>query len=231
MYIEPPSIINQIVNIDDLKILSNTAKLFKSNIIIYSKPFNLIFGMSQEYQDANVLKLLFPNDNYQSPQILKSIPNIACYGKDINTLLSIAEETHSDVTADCTSYMDINDYVLNLKCGSELKRCFDYFKYISVYDNIYNSELPNATLIHHYEDIKSIPEFNNALSAKSDEGIIKFVYDNFVYFIPPTCVKSLKSDVLDLNVYRSLNNTALLEFIIKRKKIGEIKIIYRTFIL
>ena len=84
------------------------------------------------------------------------------------------------------------------------------------------------------ELILTIEEFNKALSAKADDGIKKFGYNGFIYFIPPTFIKSVKSDIIDLNVYKlfsGTNDTALLEFIIKRKKVGEIKVIYRTHIL
>ena len=58
MLIEQPSVINRIANRSDLEILLDRAKLLKSNIIVHSKAKSVFFGLSQEYQDANVLKVL-----------------------------------------------------------------------------------------------------------------------------------------------------------------------------
>lgn len=247
MLIERQSISEYIVNRDDLEILLDRAKLLKSNIIVHSKAKHKFFGFSQDFQDANVLKVLSPNDSFEISHLPASFPNIACYAKDINAIINTSKSiesqcieegkkyTGNDIFIEATNYLGKNDIALNIKCGSELKPCFDYFKLEKKYEKIVNKEIPQSELIFHYEDIKNtIGVFNKALSAKADEGIKRFAYDDFVYFIPPTFIKSVKSDIIDLNVYKLFsgdNDTALLEFIIKRKKVGEIKVIYRTHIL
>jgi len=237
MLIEQPSIINYEIDKSDLEILLNRAKLLKSNIIVHSKAKSVFFGLSQEYQDANVLKVLIPDEKFTIKHLSIDFPNIACYTKDINALLSAAndEETNNSIIIETTNFMGINDTVLTMSCGEELKLCFDYFKFEKRYERIINDEIPHSQLLYQYKDIKNtIEEFNKALSAKADEGIKRFVYNNFVYFIPPTFIKSTKSDIVDLNVYK-LNSgkvdTALLQFIINRKKVGKIMVIYRTHIL
>lgn len=234
MLIEKPSVVNTVIDRGDLEILLDRAKLLKSNIIVHSKAKSVFFGLSQDYQDANVLKVLSPNDAFDIKHLSPEFPNIACYAKDINAILA-ANDEGNDIVIETTNFMGNNDMVLTMSCGNELKLCFDYFKYEKRYERIVNKEIANSQLLFHYEDIKNTIEvFNKALSAKADEGIKRFIYNDFVYFIPPTFIKSVKSDVIDLNVYKlfsGTNNTALLEFIIKRKKVGEIKVIYRTHIL
>lgn len=235
MLIEKPSIVNYEVDRKDLEILLNRAKLLKSNIIVHSKTKSVFFGLSQDYQDANVLKILIPNEKFTIEHLSMDFPNIACYAKDINALLVANEKTNDSIFIETTNFMGKNDAVLTMSCNTEKKLCFDYFNYEKRYERIINTEIPNAHLLYHYEDIKNTIEvFNKALSAKADEGIKRFAYNDFVYFIPPTFIKSVKSDIIDLNVYELTTgkaNTALLEFIIKRKKVGEIRIIYRTHIL
>lgn len=235
MLIEQPSVINRVVNKSDLEILLDRAKLLKSNIIVHSKAKSVFFGLSQDFQDANVLKVLTPSDKYEIQHLSSDFPNIACYAKDINAILTANESSKHNIILETTNFMGKNDIALTIRCSTELKLCFDYFKYERRYEKIVNEEIPNSQLLFHYEDIRNTIEiFNKALSAKADEGIKKFAYNNFIYFIPPTFIKSVKSDIVDLNVYKlfsGTNDTALLEFIIKRKKIGEIKVIYRTHIL
>ena len=235
MLIEQPSVINQIANRSDLEILLDRAKLLKSNIIVHSKAKSVFFGLSQEYQDANVLKVLIPDSKYEIKHLSLAFPNIACYAKDLNAILNANESSKHNIIVETTNFMGKNDIALTMRCDKELKLCFDYFKYERRYEKIVNKEIPNSQLLYHYEDIKNtIEEFNKALSAKADDGIKKFGYNGFIYFIPPTFIKSVKSDIIDLNVYKlfsGTNDTALLEFIIKRKKVGEIKVIYRTHIL
>lgn len=234
MLIETPSVINYKIDRSDLEILLDRAKLLKSNIIVHSKTKHIFFGLSQDYQDANVLKILKPNEKYDIKHLSDNFPNIACYAKDLNAVLS-ANEKGNDIILETTNYMGSNDIILTIRCGKELKTCFDYFKYERRYEKILNKEIPNSELLYHYEDIKNTIEvFNKALSAKASEGIKRFAYNDFIYFIPPTFIKSVKSDVIDLNVYKLFSgnsDTALLEFTIKRKKVGEIKVIYRTNIL
>ena len=228
MLIEQPSVINRIANRSDLEILLDRAKLLKSNIIVHSKAKSVFFGLSQEYQDANVLKVLIPDSKYEIKHLSLAFPNIACYAKDLNAILNANESSKHNIIVETTNFMGKNDIALTMRCDKE-------FKYERRYEKIINTEIPNSQLLYHYEDIKNtIEEFNKALSAKADDGIKKFGYNGFIYFIPPTFIKSVKSDIIDLNVYKlfsGTNDTALLEFIIKRKKVGEIKVIYRTHIL
>ena len=130
-----------------------------------------------------------------------------------------------------------NDVMCDIWCGKDHKVCFDYFKYAKKYARIIKTE--SDRLIKHYDNIKKIPEFNEAFSHSSSDGIQRFKYDGFVYFVLPTLINALKSEPVSLDVYLDINHlsnnpedakSALLMFTI-HKKIGDVVVYYRTRIL
>lgn len=237
-FIDKPSMVNTELSIEDIIVIVNIAKIIKSNLIVYSKHYKRLIGFSTSFFDANVLKIFKPKDSSMFDFISDDIPNMAVYTKDLAALIKKSEEYQSPIEILTTNYIrNDNDVMCDIWCGKDHKLCFDYFKYIKKYTRIIKTE--SDELIKHYDNIKKIPEFNEAFSHSSSDGIQRFKYDGFIYFVLPTLINALKSESVSLDVYLDINQlsnnpedakSALLMFTI-HKKIGDVVVYYRTRIL
>lgn len=231
IYTENSSMIKYELNIDDVCQLYEMAKIIKANLIVYSKTKKLMFGFNKSFFDDNVLKTFDPLNNTIYESISDDIPNFAMYTKDLNALLKLNEDTGKPIKIERTNYIgDDNDVLTDIKCGTEHKEVFNYFRYLKKYESIMENK--NIQKIDYISDIRKIKEFQEALDHKASEGIIRFKYNNFIYFIFPSMLNALKSDTVSLELYQDTkHNTALLKYIIRKKKYGFVNVIYRTRIL
>lgn len=237
-FIDRPSMVNTELSIEDISVILSIAKVIKSNLIVYNKHYKRLIGFSTSFFDANVLKVFNPKDSSIFNFISNDVPNMAVYTKDLAALIKKSEEYQSPIQILTTNYIrNDNDVMCDIWCGKDHKVCFDYFKYAKKYARIIKTE--SDRLIKHYDNIKKIPEFNEAFSHSSSDGIQRFKYDGFVYFVLPTLINALKSEPVSLDVYLDINHlsnnpedakSALLMFTI-HKKIGDVVVYYRTRIL
>lgn len=231
MYTEKSSIKKDIMAPQDAIQLLNIAKIIKANLIVYSKKKKMMIGFNKSFFDDNVLKVFKPIDSTIYNNISKNVPNFAIYTKDLAALNKEYLETHRNIWMEKTNYIkNDNDVLIGIKC-KERKDCFDYFKYMDKYEETIDNK--HNSLIAHYENIKEIPEFQEAMSHKASEGIIRFKYNDFIYFIYPSMINALKTDVVSLDIYCTTEKetTSLLKYTIHKKKYGNIEVYYRTRIL
>ena len=210
-------------------------KILKSNLIIYNSNNNEIFGFSQDFNDANVLKILKSEVEvdgfkfFDTHRIVCDLPNIAILSKDLNAIYKDYKNTGNimPIGLDIYNLSWSKPMVFRIGCNTEERLCYDVFSYVNIKDKIIN-EIKLCKYKGNYNTIKNIDniyEFEVALNAKAEEGIKIVHYDNELFYIVPTVINKLSSDTIDLNVYYS-NFSKILEFVIYKKN-HILSIIYR----
>lgn len=212
-----PSIIKYKVSPEDILKLINVGKEMKANVVVYSQITKTAIGFAQSFVDANILKA------FKEPvkiELSEDFPNIAIMNKD---LIALEKFSHTskfepyEIYATKTKYNGINDQLLNMWCKDEYRLCYDFKDYIRLYESIMN-EISHSKKIAEYKDIKSILEFNRALSAKATDGIQHIYYDQRLLFIAPTFINAKKSEVVDMDIYEDRYRNYLINIIIHKKK-------------
>lgn len=211
------SIVLYKISLNDIDKLIDIGKEMKSNIIVYLKSRKTVIGFSQNAIDANILKV------FEQPPILElseDFPNIAIMNKDLIALQKLAKSGkfgNLDIYGLKTRYNGINDQIVDIWCLDEHKLCYDHKDYEKIYDHII-MEMSSLTKIASYTDIRSILEFNKALSSKAADGIQKVYYDSRMLFIAPTFINAKKNEKVDIDLYEDQYNNYLINIIIHKKR-------------
>nr|DAM71713.1 MAG TPA: hypothetical protein [Caudoviricetes sp.] len=219
------SIVKYKVSPEDICKLIDIGKEMKANVVVYSQVSKTVIGFAQNFVDANILK------TFEEPvkvELSEDFSNIAVMNKDLIALEKFSRTSKFDpydIYATKTKYNGINDQLIDIHCQDEYRLCYDFKDYIKLYKSIMN-EMSHSKKVAEYKDIKSILEFNQALSAKASDGIQHIYYDKRLLFIAPTFINAKKTEVVDMDIYEDKYGNYLINIIIHKKK-GKLFNIYR----
>ena len=207
-------------------------KILKANLIVYNADNQELFGFSQDYNDANVLKILeYNNSEYNIYKFKSDLPHMAILSKDLNAIYKDFINTGSmmPIGLDIYNLTWSSPMAFRIGCEKEERLCYDVFPYITKKEQII-SEINMCKINKNYivinkPDLERSYEFCTALEAKASEGIQTVHYKNEVFYIIPTVLNKLTSDAMDLTVYYSYFSK-ILEFSIYKKNFV-VRVIYR----
>ena len=221
-------------------------KTLKANLIVYNADNHELFGFSQDYNDANVLKILeyntyptidqldYNSNGYFYHNIFKfnsDLPHIAILSKDLNAIYKdfINSGSIMPIGLDIYNLAYSNPMAFRIGCEHEERLCYDVFSYINKKEQILSEmnmcKNNRRFMIITHKELKDSYEFNAAFETKASEGIQTVHYKNQIFYIIPTVINKLMSDNMSLNIYYS-NYSKILEFNIYKKNYI-VRVIYR----